>query len=82
MRLRSLALCALLPLSACGSDPAVLTNNIEGVSYTFDGGDEQLKKVTEMAMMECQRFGRIAVLKNTSELEDDHVANFACRAGK
>lgn len=68
----------VLSLTACGDSPRMVSGNIEGVAYRFDGTDEEFKEVNGKAMHECQRFGRTAVLKNTSPMDEDFIANFGC----
>lgn len=76
----TLATCTLvLSLSACGSDPKIVEANSEGISFRFDGSDEELKDVTVQANAQCANTGKMGVLTNVSETEDSHVAHFECR---
>jgi len=72
----------LLALVACGSDSEIINSNIEGVTYSYDGSKDELDKVTGRAMVDCQKFGRTPVLKNTSEIDDGYVATFDCVKSK
>jgi len=76
-----LILAIILALPACSSTPRAFTSNVEGISFIFDGSKSELKEVTRQATNECQRFGRVAVLRNTSEVDDNYVANFSCTHG-
>lgn len=70
-----------LMLSACGTTPTNISSTPAGVTYTFDGSDSQLKDITGKAAVQCQKSGKIAVLRNVSKLDDSHVANFDCVDG-
>jgi len=83
-RIALLSLCLIL--SACANlnmnkQPKMVSGNTDGMSYSYDGSYEQLNMVTQRAMSDCQKFGRFAVLKNTGQVEDSHLANFNCVTG-
>lgn len=67
-------------LSACGTSTKIMNSNAQSVSIVFDGDQSTLSSVTKLATMECQKHGRLAVLRGIAEVEDGRVANFDCRA--
>jgi putative hemolysin len=71
------ALALLGTLAACGSAPQKLNPTPEGVSYSFDDGDD-LGKVTNQAMAYCQGIGKTAKLKNVSQADGKSIAIFDC----
>ena len=71
------AAAALGLLAACGSAPQKLNPTPEGVSYSYDDGDD-LPKVTNQAMAYCQSIGKTAKLQNISHSDGKSIAIFDC----
>ena len=68
-------------LAGCGGvSTKVISSNAQSVSVVFDGDPSTMSDVTKRATAECQKSGRIAVLRDISQIEDGRIANFDCRA--
>lgn len=68
---------ALALLAACGSEPKKLNPTPDGVSYTYEDGDD-LQKVTNKATGFCAERGKTAKLKTLGKSGDRTVAIFDC----
>jgi hypothetical protein len=68
---------ALGLLAGCGSSPQKLNPTPDGVSYSYDDGDD-LPKVTNQAMAYCQSIGKTAKLQNVSQSDGKSIAIFDC----
>jgi hypothetical protein len=66
-------------LAGCGTSTKVISSNAQSVSVVFDGDQSTMPDVTKMATAECQKSGRIAVLRDIAQVEDGRIANFDCR---
>ncbi|WP_028081845.1 hypothetical protein [Solimonas soli] len=73
----ALTAAALGLLAACSSAPQKLNPTPEGISYSFDDGDD-LPKVTNRAMAYCQSIGKTAKLQNVSQTDGKSIAIFDC----
>jgi hypothetical protein len=67
-------------LTGCGTSTKVVNMSADGVSIVFDGDASTLPEVNQMAGRECQKNGRIAVMRTITEVEEGRMASFDCRA--
>lgn len=67
----------LATLAACSSAPQKINPTPDGVSYTYEDGDD-LPKVTDKATNFCAEHGKTAKLKSVGASGDQKVAIFDC----
>ena len=77
--LTSLAAILSVALAGCGTPTKVVNANSETVSVSFDGEQSTLASVNSKATEECQKVGRVAVLRDVMRVQDASVATYDCR---